>query len=114
MIMQSFDARTLANMEVALERACATLGSVAEKHKARRHIANKIIRCAKSGARTLEALSEAGRVASTKFRPRRDRQSTKQKAKKALAVGDGATNAQSLALMNQARLKSDGTDQVAA
>jgi hypothetical protein len=66
---------------------CAPLGSIAERHGARRHIANRIIQCAKSGARTLEALSEAGRIAATEIRPKRVRQSTRQK-ETALAGGD--------------------------
>jgi hypothetical protein len=37
MIAESFDSRTLANMEVALERACKILSTGAEEHGARRH-----------------------------------------------------------------------------
>jgi len=62
-IAESFDRRTLAAMEVALDRACESLGVAREQHDARRHIASKILECALRGERTLGALTEAGRVA---------------------------------------------------
>ena len=52
-IADSFDSRTLANMEVALERACKVLGFAGEQHEARRYIASKIIECADGGDKTL-------------------------------------------------------------
>jgi hypothetical protein len=63
MIAESFDARTLANMEVALERACKVLPTGSEVHPVRRTIARKILECAKRGDKTLGALTEAGRAA---------------------------------------------------
>jgi len=62
-IAESFDRRILAAMEVALDRACESLGVAREQHDARRHIASKILECALRGERTLGALTEAGRVA---------------------------------------------------
>lgn len=59
MIEQDFDARTLANMEMALERACKNVPG-GEKHTARRRIAKRIIRAAREGNVTLAALTEAG------------------------------------------------------
>jgi len=50
MITDGFDRRTIANMEVALERACLLLPTGGEKHRARRVIAGKIIECASRGA----------------------------------------------------------------
>jgi hypothetical protein len=67
LIAESFDPRTLANMEVALERACKVLSVGAEQHDARRHIASKILKCAKRGDRTLGSLTEAGRVAASEL-----------------------------------------------
>jgi hypothetical protein len=67
MITDSFDPRTLANMEVALERACKILGGGSEGHQARRHIACKIVECAESGDGTLGGLTRAGRVAATEL-----------------------------------------------
>jgi hypothetical protein len=67
MIADSFDSRTRANMEVALERACRVLAIGSEEHAARRHIASKIIDCAAAGGRTLGALTEAGRTAATEL-----------------------------------------------
>lgn len=73
MISENFDRRTLANMEVALERACALLASDAEKHRARRHIASRIIQCAEAGNRTLGSLTAAGVAAAQELRTRRQR-----------------------------------------
>jgi hypothetical protein len=67
MIMESFDPRTLANMDVALERACKMLPVGAEEHGCRRHIAGKILACARRGDKTLNGLTEAGRVAATEL-----------------------------------------------
>jgi hypothetical protein len=67
MIAESFDARTLANMKVALERACKMLSTGAEEHGARRHIASKILECAEGGDRTLGGLTRAGRTAATEL-----------------------------------------------
>lgn len=67
MIAESFDRRTLANMEVALERACMSLVTGGELHHARRHIASKILECAESGDRTLGGLTEAGQAAASEL-----------------------------------------------
>jgi hypothetical protein len=67
MIAESFDSRTLANMEVALERACKLLAVGGEEHAARRHIASKILKCAKHGGKTLTSLTEAGLVAASEL-----------------------------------------------
>jgi len=66
-IADSFDARTFANMEVALERACESFGPRREKHEARRYIASKILECARRGDKTLAGLTEAGLVAATEL-----------------------------------------------
>jgi hypothetical protein len=63
MITDAFSRRTLANMEVALERACLLLPTDGEKHRARRVIAGKIIECANRGDATLSMLTEAGYAA---------------------------------------------------
>ena len=63
MIADSFDSRTLANMEVALERACKLLPVGAEQHDYRRYIAGKLLNCAEGGDTTLSGLSEAGALA---------------------------------------------------
>ena len=49
MIADSFNSRTLANMEVALDRACGLLHSGAEQHKTRRYIASRILDRARQG-----------------------------------------------------------------
>jgi hypothetical protein len=68
LIADSFDTRTLANMEVALERACKLLAAGSDRHDTRRHIATKILQCAESGDKTLGGLTEAGRVAASELR----------------------------------------------
>ena len=55
----SFDRRTLANMEVELERVCAKTPR-GETHDVRKRVAEGIVRCARSGKTTLGALTEAG------------------------------------------------------
>jgi hypothetical protein len=67
MIAESFDPRTLANMEVALEQACNDLALESEQHDARRHIASRIVECAESGDRTLGGLTEVGRAAANEL-----------------------------------------------
>ena len=56
MIADSFNSRTLATMEVALDRACRLLHSGAEQHKTRRYIASKILACARQGDVSLDGL----------------------------------------------------------
>jgi hypothetical protein len=63
MITDAFDRRTLAKMEVALERACLLLPTGGENHRARRIIAGKIIECANRGDATLSRLTEVGYAA---------------------------------------------------
>ena len=63
MITDSFNSRTLANMEVALERACQMLPAGSEKHRARRIVATKILECAHRGDNTLGGLTAAGHTA---------------------------------------------------
>jgi hypothetical protein len=60
MITDSFRIRTMANMEVALERACRTLSNGSESHDARRFIAGRILKRAERGEETLGALTQAG------------------------------------------------------
>jgi len=59
MIDENFDRRTMANMEVALDRVCAkTPGG--DTHEVRKRVADAILQCARSGKKTLGALTEAG------------------------------------------------------
>jgi hypothetical protein len=67
MITDRFDVRTLANMEVALERACQYLRMERDAHEARRHIAKKIVERAEGGDKTLTGLTRAGRIAATEL-----------------------------------------------
>ena len=57
MITDSFDERTLANMDVALARACEFLRH-GDEPEARRYIANKILQRARRGDRTLHGLTQ--------------------------------------------------------
>jgi hypothetical protein len=67
MIAEDFDSRTIANMEVALERACKMLSIGAEQHEYRRYIASRILECAQRGEATLGSLTEAGRLAANEL-----------------------------------------------
>ena len=67
LISESFDRRTIAEMAVALERACAKVAG-GEKHRARRHIAARIAQCARSGKRSIAALIRAGEIAAAELR----------------------------------------------
>jgi hypothetical protein len=55
----AFEPRTLANMNVALDRVCekATDG---EDHSVRKRVARQIVKCARSGKITLGELTAAG------------------------------------------------------
>jgi len=54
-----FDARTLANMSVALDRVCQRRPD-GEDQRVRKLVAQRIIQCAKIGKKTLGALTNAG------------------------------------------------------
>jgi hypothetical protein len=62
MIEGKFNSRTLANMNVALERVCEKAPH-GEDHAVRKRIAKEIIRCASSGKTTLSDLTAAGQRA---------------------------------------------------
>jgi hypothetical protein len=59
MVEDGFDTRTFANMNVALDRVCRRWPD-GEQHRFRKLVAERIIRCARSGKKTLGALTEAG------------------------------------------------------
>jgi hypothetical protein len=63
MITDGFGPRMVANMEIALERACEFLPLGNEQHEGRRHVASKILECAKTGNGSVQALTAAGRTA---------------------------------------------------
>ncbi|MBR0798703.1 hypothetical protein JQ615_25265 [Bradyrhizobium jicamae] len=65
MIEERFDSRTLANMNVALDRVCGCTPH-GEEHATRRRVARYIIKCAGSGRTTLGELTEAGHRALAK------------------------------------------------
>jgi hypothetical protein len=67
MICEEFDARTKANLEVALARACERLGSNGIYHQARSYVAGKLLDCAHRGQLSLSALTEAGLAAATEL-----------------------------------------------
>lgn len=59
MIVEQFDRQTMARMEVALDGACEHF-ACGGKHNVRKRVAQSIIRCAKAGNTSLDALTEAG------------------------------------------------------
>jgi hypothetical protein len=69
--LNDLDARTRANMEVALQRACEFLDSErSEEHTAREQVARGILRAVHLGERTLTELTRAGRAAALQARSR--------------------------------------------
>ena len=60
MITDSFDPRTMADMEVALERACGQLPEGKNTHSYRKFVARRIIDCAVNEKPSLTRLSQAG------------------------------------------------------
>jgi hypothetical protein len=63
MITDDFDERTIANMEVALDRVCERFPKQLATHEARKHIAACILERATGGERTLKGLTEAAMMA---------------------------------------------------
>lgn len=59
LIEGAFDSRTLANMNVALDRVCEKAAD-GEDHSVRKRVARQIIKCARSGKTTLGELTAAG------------------------------------------------------
>lgn len=64
MIEDRFDARTLANMSVALERVCQQRPD-GDDHKVRRRVAQRIIQCAKMGKKLWQHLRKPVNVFSS-------------------------------------------------
>jgi hypothetical protein len=62
MIDASFDSRTQANMEVALDRVCGN-SPLGEQHEVRKRVAEAILKAAREGKFTLGALTQAGEYA---------------------------------------------------
>jgi hypothetical protein len=62
MILESFDRRTLANMEAALDRVCEGRPDCMD-HELRSLIADALVQCARKGRTTIGALTEAGQGA---------------------------------------------------
>ena len=62
MIVEQFDRRIVAKMEVALDRVCERFPH-GGKHNIRKRAAQGIVRCAKTGNAGLDALTEAGQRA---------------------------------------------------
>jgi hypothetical protein len=59
LIEGTFDSRTLANMNVALDRVCEKAAG-GEDHSVRKLVARQIVKCARGGRTTLSDLTAAG------------------------------------------------------
>jgi hypothetical protein len=59
LIEGAFDSRTLANMNVALDRVCEQAAH-GDDHPVRKRVAKQIIKCARNGKTTLGELTAAG------------------------------------------------------
>jgi hypothetical protein len=73
MITDDFDERTIANMEVALDRACERFPQQLAAHEARKRVAARILECARGGERTLKGLTDAAVMAATVISSRKIR-----------------------------------------
>ena len=73
MITDDFDERTIANMEVALDRACERFPKQLATHEARKRIATRILQRATRGERTLKGLTDAAILAATVISSRKIR-----------------------------------------
>ncbi len=73
MITDDFDERTIANMEVALDRACERFPKQLASHEARKRIAAQILESARRGERTLKGLTDAAILAATLISSRKIR-----------------------------------------
>jgi predicted MarR family transcription regulator len=62
----TFDARTLARMNLALDRVCQTIAD-GETHAVRKRVARRIIKCARRGKTSVEELTSAGQRAIARF-----------------------------------------------
>jgi hypothetical protein len=67
MISNDFSDRTLANLEIALERACQRLGTDGMSHECRKFVALKMISAARNGVTTLAKLTEIAQLASNQL-----------------------------------------------
>jgi hypothetical protein len=67
MISNDFSDRTLANLEIALERACQRLGTEGMTHECRKFVALKMITAARNGVTTLAKLTEIAQQASSQL-----------------------------------------------
>ena len=59
MITDEFNERTVANMEVALQRACERFPKETTTHEARKRIAARLLERAERGERTLKGFTDA-------------------------------------------------------
>jgi hypothetical protein len=73
MITDDFDERTIANMEVALDRACERFPKQLASHEARKRVAARILEIATRGERTLKGLTDAAILAATVISSRKIR-----------------------------------------
>jgi len=60
---EEFSKRTIANMEIALERACRFLPKSLDEGKTRKAVAGLIVKCAREKTETLAGMTEAARQA---------------------------------------------------
>jgi hypothetical protein len=65
------DERTMANMEVALARACSQIPEMGELHEARSYIAQKILGCVSSGDKTLQGMTQVATRAARELKDER-------------------------------------------
>jgi hypothetical protein len=65
MIIDDFDERTVADMEVALQRACARFPDKLGDYEARKRVAARLLERARGGERKLQAFTDVAIGAAT-------------------------------------------------
>jgi hypothetical protein len=75
LILESFDRQTLAKMEIALEEACGIVSTGNQKHRSRRYIAKRIVKCASNGTCDLNSLTRSAIAAAEELNASRAKNS---------------------------------------
>ena len=59
-MLTEFDQSTIANMTAALDFVCKKIGADTDSNELRKRVADELVRCARSGRRSLIDLKQAG------------------------------------------------------
>jgi ketopantoate reductase len=68
-MLSDFDQSTIANMTAALDFVCKKIAADRDSNELRKRIADELVRCARTGRRTLIELKQAGITCRTSSYP---------------------------------------------